>query len=327
MIRKTVPVLAAVAALTLSACGGGASEASGDATSSGQAAAFPVTVSHAMGSTSVPQQPKRVVALDSSYADATLLLEAELVGITTYRAYSTDLPEYLGDARKEYADQVESVGEMSAPSLEKIAALEPDLIVSAKIRHEALYGQLSKIAPTIMSETTGATFKDNIEMLAQALGKTDLAEKKISAFEKDAKKVGDAVNAKAGNPTISVTRFLDGPTRLYLKDTYSGIVLDDAGLARPPAQNTTGFALEISEENIAKADADKIFVTTYEDEKGLAAKTKQAFAANPLWKPLAPKVTEVSDSTWMTAVSIQGGYHVLSDIAETFGVEGPASNQ
>jgi iron complex transport system substrate-binding protein len=279
-----------------------------------------------MGSTEVPKEPQRVVALDSSYADATLLLETELVGITTYRSYSTDLPDYLGDARTRYADQVQSVGEMSAPSLEKIAALKPDLIVSAKVRHEALYGQLSKIAPTIMSETTGATFKENIEMLGQALGRTELAEEKVSAFETQAKKVGDAVNAKADNPTISVTRFLDGPTRLYLKDTYSGIVLQDAGLARPEPQDTTGFALEISEENIKQADADAIFVTTYEDDKGVATKTRQTFAANPLWKPLAPKVTEVSDTTWMTAVSIQGGYEILADLAKTFDVEGPADH-
>jgi iron complex transport system substrate-binding protein len=324
VFRKIVPALAAVAALGLSACGGGTSEASGSPAPS-EGSDFPVTVKHAMGSTSVPTQPKRIVALDSSYADATLLLESELVGLTTYRSYSTDLPEYLGEARTQHASQVQSVGEMSAPSLEKIAALKPDLIVSAKVRHEALYGQLSKIAPTIMSETTGATFKENIEMLGQALGKSDLAEKKISAFEGEAKKVGDAINAKAGNPTISVTRFLDGPTRLYLKDTYSGIVLDDAGLARPKPQDTTGFALEISEENIEQADADKIFVTTYEDDKGVATKTKQAFAANPLWKPLAPKVTEVSDTTWMTAVSIQGGYHILTDLAKTFGVEGPST--
>jgi iron complex transport system substrate-binding protein len=324
VFRKIVPALAAVAALGLSACGGGTSDASGSPASSA-GSGFPVTVEHAMGSTAVKTQPKRIVALDSSYADATLLLESELVGITTYRSYSTELPEYLGEARAKHASQVQSVGEMSAPSLEKIAALKPDLIVSAKVRHEALYGQLSKIAPTIMSETTGATFKENIEMLGQALGKRDLAEKKISAFEAEAKKVGDAINAKAGNPTISVTRFLDGPTRLYLKDTYSGIVLDDAGLARPKAQDTTGFALEISEENIEQADADKIFVTTYEDEKGVATKTKQAFAANPLWKPLAPKVAEVSDTTWMTAVSIQGGYHILSDLAKTFGVEGPST--
>ena len=321
MSRKVLYALATSAALTLSACSGAASSEFPDQSSPG--GDFPRTVEHAMGSTTIDAEPQRIVALDSSYADATLLLEEELVGITTYRAYSTELPEYLGDAREQYAADVDSVGELAAPSLEKIAALEPDLIVSAQVRHEALYDQLSAIAPTIMSETTGPTFKENIELLAGALGKEDLAEEKLSAFEAAAKQVGDAVNEKAGNPTISVTRFNDGPTRLYLTDSYSGIVLADAGLARPKPQSGTGFALEISEENIKQADADKIFVTTYEDEEGLAVATKQAFENNPLWTPLAPKVTEVPDSTWMTAVSIQGGYHMLTDIAETFGTEPP----
>jgi iron complex transport system substrate-binding protein len=322
---KVLSALIASAALVLTACGGSSSPSESTASSTpADSGEFPVTVKHAMGSTTVQKEPQRIVALDSSYADATLLLEEELVGITTYRAYSTNLPGYLGDARQEYADEVESVGELEAPSLEKIAALKPDLIVSAKIRHEALYDQLSDIAPTIMSETTGATFKENIRLLAKALGKEDLAEEEIGAFEQAAKRVGEAVNEKAGNPTISVTRFLDGPTRLYLNDTFSGIVLADAGLARPKPQDTTGFALEISEENIKQAEADKIFVTTYEDEEGLAVQTKQAFENNPLWKPLDPKVTEVPDSTWMTAVSIQGGYHMLADIAKTFHVAPPA---
>ena len=318
MQSKFLPALATAAALLLSGCG--ASEADTDSSASDE---FEVTVEHAMGSTTVEGRPERIVALDSSYADATLLLEKELVGITTYRGYSTDLPDYLGDAREQYAADVVSVGELEAPSLEKIAALDPDLIVSAKIRHEGIYDQLSAIAPTIMSETTGATFKDNIRMLAEAVGEEDLAEEKLTAYEQAAAEVGAAVNQKADNPTISVTRFLDGPTRLYLTDTYVGIVLDDAGLARPKPQDTTGFALEISEENLRLADADKIFVTTYEDEEGVALKTKEAFENNPLWKPLAPKVTEVDDSTWMTAVSVQGAWHILDDIAQACGVEGP----
>jgi iron complex transport system substrate-binding protein len=316
--RKSLPALAASLMLALSGCGAQSSE---DAEAKDD---FHVTVEHAMGTTTIDGTPERIVALDSSYADTTLLLEKELVGITTYRGYSTDLPEYLGDAREEYADEVVSVGEMETPSLEQIAALKPDLIVSAKVRHEALYDQLSKIAPTIMSETTGATFKDNIRMLAKAVGEEDLAEEKIAEYEDAAAKVGAEINEKADNPTISVTRFLDGPTRLYLKDTYSGIVLEDAGLARPGPQDTIGFALEISEENIKQADADKIFVATYEDEEGVAAKTKESFERNPLWKPMAAKVTEVSDATWMTAVSLQGAWYVLADLAKTFGVEAPA---
>lgn len=315
MIRTIIPAVATSLALALSACGAAESE---DKVADERT----VTIEHAMGSTAITGEPQRIVALDSSLADAALMLEKDLVGIATYRGYSTELPDYLGDDR-EHATEVVSVGDIAAPSLEKIAALKPDLIVSIKVRHEAIYDQLSKIAPTIMPETSAHLFKDNLRMLGEAVGEEELAEEEISEYEAAAQQVGDAINEAADNPTISVTRFLDGPTRLYQKATFSGVVLQDAGLARPKAQDVDDFALEISEENIKAADADRVFVTTYEDDEGLAVKTKDAFERNPLWKPIAPKVTEVSDTTWMTAVSLQGAWYILADLATAFGVEGP----
>lgn len=314
MIRAIIPALATSLALALSACGAG--ETSGEKAAEEQA----VTIEHAMGTTTIEGKPQRIVALDSSLADATLMLDKDLVGIATYRGYSTDLPDYLGEDRENGAD-VATVGDIAAPSLEKIAALEPDLIVSIKVRHEAIYDQLSKIAPTIMPETSAHLFKDNLLMLGKAVGEKELAEQEIAAYEKSAKQVGDAINEKAGNPTISVTRFMDGPTRLYTRGTYSGVVLADAGLARTKIQDTDEFAIDISEEKIADADADKVFVTTYEDEEGIAVKTKAAFERNPLWKPIAAKVTEVDDTTWMTAVSLQGAYYILADLVKAFGVD------
>jgi len=308
--------------LALSACGSPDSDDSKDAAGAADAG-FPRTVEHAMGKTEIKTKPKRVVALDTSYVDATLILDTPVVGYTDYRTINGALPDYLGDDRKTYGSEAKSVGTLAEPNLEKIAELNPDLIITAKVRHEKLYDQLSAIAPTIMSETTGATWKDNIRLEAKALGQEELAEKEISAYEKAAKTVGDAINVKAHNPTISVVRFVDGPTRLYQNASYSGIVLKDAGLKRPKSQDVAGFALEISPERIKDADADAIFVTTYADEKGLSAKTAAQFKANPLWKPLTPKVHDVPDLTWMTAVGLQGAWSMLDDLAKTFGVPAP----
>ncbi|MGC4075066.1 MAG: ABC transporter substrate-binding protein [Nibricoccus sp.] len=58
------------------------------------------------------------------------------------------LPAYLGDATA----QVQLVGQTTEPNLEQIAAMRPDLILGAKVRHEAIYDQLSAIAPTVFSE-------------------------------------------------------------------------------------------------------------------------------------------------------------------------------
>jgi iron complex transport system substrate-binding protein len=316
-------VVGGVAALVLAGCGGGAEKENAAA---GSADGFPRTIEHAMGKTEIKAKPKRVVALDTSFVDATLILDTPVVGYTDYRTINGKLPDYLGDDRTKYGSEAESVGTLAEPNLEKIAALKPDLIISAKVRHEKLYEQLSKIAPTVMSETTGPTWKDNIRLEAKALGAEDLAEKEISSYQAAAKTVGAAINAKAKNPTISVVRFVDGPTRLYQNASFSGIVLKDAGLARPKPQDVNDFALEISPERIKDADGDAIFVATYADDKGVSRKTADQFKANPLWKPLAPKVHEVPDITWMTAVGLQGGWEILTDLAKTFDVPAPVKS-
>jgi iron complex transport system substrate-binding protein len=279
-----------------------------------------------MGKTEVKTKPKRVVALDTSFVDATFVLDTPVVGYTDYRTINGKLPDYLGDERTQYGAEAASVGTLAEPNLEKIAALKPDLIISAKVRHEKLYEQLSKIAPTVMSETTGPTWKDNIRLEAKALGEEALAEEEITSYEAAAKTVGAAINAKADNPTVSVVRFVDGPTRLYQNASFSGIVLKDAGLKRPKSQDVDGFAAEISAERIKDADADAIFVATYADDKGLSAKTADQFKANPLWKPLAPKVHEVPDLTWMTAVGLQGAWAILTDLAKSFTVRAPTKS-
>lgn len=320
-----VPALLALA-LALTACTTAEATGAAEPAESPGSESWPRTIEHAMGATVIDEQPLRVVALDNSYVDAAILLETEVVGFTTYRSIDDTLPDYLGESGERYAGDAESVGILTEPDLEAIYALEPDLIVSAKVRHEKIYEQLSQIAPTIMSETTGPTWQANIELLAHALGKEDVAEQKLQIYFDAAETVGAEINEKADDPTISVVRFLDGPTRLYTNASFSGIVLQDMGLARPVAQDVDEFTIEINEEQIGLADADRIFVTTFAGEDDLGVKTKEQFARNPLWTPLASKTVEVSDEAWMTAVSVQGSFEIMSDLADAFGVDGPTGS-
>ncbi len=156
--------------------------------------------------------------------------------------------------------------------------------------------------------------------MGEALG-AEQEQRALEDYEQLPKAVGDAVNAKAGNPTISIVRFLDGPTRLMQRGSFIGTILSDAGLARPASQDVDDFALEIGEEQIRQADADHVFVTT--SSRGEAA--QERFLRNPLWKQLgavrAGRVHDVRDETWMTSVSLQGAHLVLDDLAEVFGVD------
>lgn len=331
--RSRVAAAAVAAALTvgLAACGddkkddAGSAGASASAGTGGQAAGgtdkaagFPLTITHDKGTTEIKAKPQRIVALDNSLVEAVAALDRPLVGgIGSYRDQK-GFPAYLGDAVKDTKD----VGPLDSPNLEQILALKPDLIISATVRHDALYDQLSKIAPTVFVKTTGPVWKDNIKVVGKALGEEQKATEKLAAYEARAKKIGDAINAKAGNPTVSIVRFVDGPTRIYLPKTFSGIVLADMGIARPENQrDPEKFNIEISEEQIGQADADYIFVTSFSGGGDRKAK----FLANPLWQRLKAvtnqHVYDVADEMWMTSVSLQGAQVILDDMARTFGVD------
>jgi iron-siderophore transport system substrate-binding protein len=307
--------VAALAVMGLAGCG----------SDPGGAEAKPLrTITHAMGTTKIFKEPRRIVALDQSFVDAALSLDADVVGYTTYRSINEGLPAYLGESLKVHGKEATSVGTLAEPSLEKIAALKPDLILSAKVRHEALYGKLAQIAPTVFSETTGAIWKDNLRLVGRSLGKEQLADQRIKEYETRAQQIGAAIKEKDGKlPEVSVVRFTDEPTvRLYTVNSYSGVVLSDVGFPRPKDQPTgEEIAVNLSEERIADVDADHIFIATSVDDKGASTKVKVRFQTNPLWGRLRGDKHEVSDLTWMTAVGLQGAGTVLDDLVEIFQVD------
>jgi iron complex transport system substrate-binding protein len=316
-LLKLIPVaLCALLSVGLAACG--------PATEAAQPAAEPFrVVTHAMGETAIPAEPKRVVALDQSFVDAVLTLETPLVGFTSYRAIEGGLPEYLGPLVATYGAEAISVGRLEEPSLEQIAALKPDLILSARVRHEAQYAQLSQIAPTVFSETTGPTWKENLRLTGQALGKEELAETRISEYEERAAAIGREISAASGGtlPTVSIVRFAGEDTvRLYSEKSYSGIVLHDVGFPRPATQPTTDtIAVDLSQERILDLDADQIFIATWPDATTDGPKAQ--FVSNPLWSRLTGAQHDVSDLTWMSAVGLQGAHTVLDDVARAFSVD------
>ncbi|NJL98642.1 MAG: ABC transporter substrate-binding protein, partial [Synechococcaceae cyanobacterium SM2_3_2] len=99
-------------------------------------------VQHAMGETFVPEDPQRVVVLDTSALDAVVALGSTPVGTLIYGT----LPAYLGESITE----IDIVGDINQPNLEAIIRLDPDLILGTRVNVAALYRQLDQIAPTIL---------------------------------------------------------------------------------------------------------------------------------------------------------------------------------
>jgi iron complex transport system substrate-binding protein len=324
-LRAAAALLAATALAATAACGAATATSDTAEPDTDTTGAFPRTVVHAMGETEIPTQPERVVVLDSGELDDVTLLGIEPVGaVSPHMKTSGGFPEYLSAMTADTVD----VGPMEEPDLEKIAELAPDLILSSKIRHEAIYADLAAIAPTVFTETTGVAWKENLAVHAEALGLEDEAAESLQAYEAQAASLGALIQEANGGamPTVSVVRFLAGPTRLYQKATFSGVILEDVGVLRPESQDVDDFALEVGPEQIDLADADLVFVTVADDPE----KTEQEAAMDsPLWAEMEAvqngKVFNVADEIWMSGIGIQAARLVLADLAEAAGVELPSA--
>jgi iron complex transport system substrate-binding protein len=306
--RPTIPALLTALALAATACGGGSSEA-GTASASGTTteAATTRTVVHDQGETEVQAEPERLVVLDSPHLDTALSLGVEPVGAVSVFA-DAGLPAYLGDR----AEGIEVVGTIEEPDLEAIAGLQPDLILSATVRHEGIYDQLSQIAPTVFTESSGTNWKDGFELVAEALGKQDEGEQALDDYATRVADLGDEVGA--ADKTAAIVRFLPGETRIYGPDTFSGSVLAEVGFALPDLDYDEYSMAYISAEQVELIDeADAIFTTTYGDP---AESTRGEVTG--LWGNLPAVETgcqfDVEDDEWMIGIGLIGAQIILDDV-------------
>ncbi|MFI6319633.1 ABC transporter substrate-binding protein [Nonomuraea sp. NPDC050556] len=295
------PALAFLLLFALTACGSSGTPAADGPTR---------TVKHAMGETKVPEAPKRVVVLDTDKLDTMVSLGLAPVG-AAQAGENQKWPAYLGSS----LSATKPVGTLQSLNLEAIMALKPDLILGSKFRQAAFYDKLSRIAPTVFTEKVGVTWKENFLLDAEALGKKDQAASLLSAYTTRASSFG----AKFGKLKVSIVRFMPTEIRMYGPQSFSGIVVGDAGIGRPEvqmlaAQEDKRFG-KLSQENIAQADGDALFYSAY----GAAAAESQAtITGGPLWKNLGAvksgNAHNVDDEVWMTGIGVTAAGKILDDL-------------
>lgn len=276
-------------------------------------------VTDAMGTVTVPDSPKRVVVLTNEGTEAVLALGVTPVGASN---------SWNGDPWWAHItaamDGAEPVGKESAINLELIAALEPDLILANKQRHEEVYPQLTAIAPTVVSEKLRGNWKVNFRLYAEALGREAQAEKAIADYDAAVADLREKL-ADHLSEEVSVIRFVPGQIRIYQLDSFSGVLLKDIGFNRPANQNVEAFAIRTGKESIPDMDGDRIFYFTYESGDGKGTALEEDVLSDPLWQSLsaveASRIHQVSDAIWNTAGGIIAAKLMLDDIAGIYGVD------
>ncbi|MZD06879.1 ABC transporter substrate-binding protein [Streptomyces sp. SID5785] len=309
----TLPLVTALAlALTLTSCTSSTPEKQKPTTDPNGTH----TVKTAMGDVKVKNTPRRVVVLDTAELDSAITLGVTPVGATR-AGTETGFLSYLPASQTK---GITDVGEIANPSLEKIAGLKPDLILSSKVRDAQRYPQLSAIAPTVLTESTGYPWKQNFLVHADALGRKPQARTAVKAYEKRVAAVTGSLGgtAKAARTDVNVVRFVEGADiRIYGKQNYIGTILADVGLGRPAIADKAkdGFAYEVSPEQIDAADADVIFTSTY-GSPGKAQVTRTTTSG--LWKNLRAvkngKVFQVDDELWIQGIGYTAANHILGEL-------------
>lgn len=192
MLKKSLLIPVFIFMIILSACGTTDGEQGGDQTNpppaAGEGAGMKVTISGVLGDVTLDQSAKRVVALEWTYAEDLLAVDVQPVGMADIKGYNNWVK-----IDKSLSPDVVDVGTRQEPNLEAISALEPDLIIAIKFRHEAIKGSLEAIAPTVFFDPypTNESFDQYMEMestfkeIAKAVGK-----------QQEANRVLDDLNAK-----------------------------------------------------------------------------------------------------------------------------------
>ncbi|OKJ54084.1 iron-siderophore ABC transporter substrate-binding protein [Streptomyces sp. CB02115] len=323
LVRALTVAVAAV--VVLAGCGG---STSGSGTPEGKSgagsAAFPVTIEHGHGSTTIKQKPKRVVAISWMSLDVVAALGTVPVGVDEqwggdkqgYTPWFRSTVEKLGGPLPETLNY----GDAGEIDFEQILALEPDLIVGLYSGiTDVDYKRLSQIAPTVpylKKPWDGGTWQEMTRTIGTALGETEKAESLVTDVQ------GQLAAVTKDHPEFKGTTFAyglalaPGSTDVGLYVDYDARVrlLTEMGFENTPSMEKIASTVKgtnwyggISLEKLDTIDAD-IFVAWANGADEVEHTLKDPLFTR--WKPIADrKYAFVQDPTMGMATS---GPSVLS---------------
>jgi iron complex transport system substrate-binding protein len=290
---------AAALALSLTACATSTSE--GDSDAGGNPAsddAFPVTIEHVYGETTITEKPERVATLAWANHEVPLAFGIVPVGMSKATWGDDDdngiLPwveeklDELGGEQPVLFDETDGI------DFEAVADTQPDVILASYsgLTQEE-YDTLSKIAPVVAYPEVawGTPVDEMIEMNSKALGLEKEGEALIEELHADADAALEE-NSILKDKTVMFA-YID-PTDLSQVGFYTAIdtragYIHELGLPFPEIveenADSKEFYLSVSAEEAAKFDDVDVFVT-YGDESLVA--TLQA-------DPLLSKIPAIAE--------------------------------
>ncbi|GGX89081.1 ABC transporter substrate-binding protein [Streptomyces minutiscleroticus] len=279
--------VAAVALLGLSACGGQTdTDDAAEAKSSGSGA-FPMTVEHALGKTTIASKPKRVATVNWANDEVPLALGVVPVGMAKANFGDDDgdgvLPWTEKRLKELKADTPVLFDETDGIDFEAVADTKPDVILAA---YSGLtqqdYDTLSEIAPVVAyPDAAWATpWRDIIRMNSKAIGLADEGDELIADLEGEIEDTVAKYPSLKGKSAMFMTHIDPGDVSkvgFYTAHDTRTLFFEDLGLKIPDSienlsEDSEKFSGTQSAEQIDVFN-DVDIITGYGDEKGELVKT------------------------------------------------------
>ena len=286
-LHAAVAIVGLGVAVTLAACGGddGATAATAEPTdpsgSTQMDGAFPVTVEHTYGSTTVPEEPARVVSIGFTDQDLLLALGVHPVAVREWygeQPYATWpwAQDELGGARPQVLPSTEL-------NFEQIAALDPDLIVGVSSgMTDTEYATLAQIAPTIAQPAGyiafGAPWDVALRQIGAAVGRAGTAAD-VEAATRVRFEAVRAAHPEFEGKSAGVAFLFEEEPGAYASGDPRSQFLADLGFEIPEEYDDLAgeqFYFSLSQEELARLDTDVIVWL------GTDQATVEAIASMPL---------------------------------------------
>lgn len=280
MLAKTAAV-AAAAMFTLASCSNAPADAgNADNAPAAEAAAYPLSIEHALGTTVVEAKPSRIATVNWSNQEVPLALGVVPVGMAAANFGDDDgdgiLPwveeklEELGGEAPVLFDETDGI------DFEAVADTAPDVILAAYsgLTQED-YNTLSEIAPVVAypEAAWSTSWRDSIKLNSQAMGMAAEGEELISSLEKDIAD-GAAKHAELSGKSVMFLTHVDpadlSEVSFYTTHDTRTAFFADLGMTTPKSvakasEGEVSFSGTISAERVDDFD-DVDIIVTYGDE-------------------------------------------------------------
>lgn len=321
-LPRLAPIVVTALALALAGCSSAATGSAGadaaataGAGASDNAAAFPVTLPHAFGSTTVEQKPTRIATVSWANQEVPLALGVVPVGMSKATWGDDDGDGVLPWDQEKLAELGARTpvlfDETQGLDFEKVADTRPDLILAtySGLTKED-YDKLSQIAPTIAYPKVawGTPWEEMVRISATAMGEKAKGEQLVADVERTVQDDFAKHPALAGKKVLFATFDPADKSKIGFytgHDTRPGF-LADLGLPTPAlvaeeTARTQAFYSTVSTEQADRLD-DVDLVVTYGDSS-----TVPTLQADPVLSKVpaikAGHVAVLPDSTPLAAAA------------------------